>query len=89
VVCNYKAYFAIRPHAKLVYACELPARGVLSRQPDLPTNDVSLLCLIPEDLSSVTNLIGGRWKKLPPDNSSAAALARTRYAVDFYRRETE
>ena len=90
VVCNYKAYFSVRPRAKLVYAYGLPARGDFTRTNDLPANEVTLLCLFPEDFQIVTNVIGGAWGKIPLNgNAEAEALAKTRYAVDFYRRNSE
>ena len=89
VVCNFKAYFAIRPYAKLVYAYGLPARGDFSREYDLATNQVTLLCLFSNDLYTVTNVIGGHWKKVPLNHiSEAVALTKTRYAMDFYRRDS-
>jgi len=90
VVCSYKAYFAIRPRAKLVYAYGLPARGDFSREVDLPAAEVTLLCLYPEELAVVTNVIGGHWEKLRPgEPPDAEALAQTRYAMDFYRRSPD
>jgi hypothetical protein len=90
VVCQHKAYFAIRPRAQLVFALGLPARGEFGLIKDLPTNDLSLLCIFPEDLPKILPTIGGNWKKLDLANGpDARALARSRYAVDFYRRETK
>ena len=88
VVCDGKTYFALRPRTKRLYAYGLPARGEFRLIPDLPTNDVSLLCLHPEDVPTVTQTLGGSWKKVDLRGiPEADALARTRYAVDFYRRE--
>jgi hypothetical protein len=88
VVCDGKTYFALRPRTKLLYAYGLPARGEFRLITDLPTNAVSLLCLHPEDVPTVTQTLGGKWKKVELQGiPEAEALARTRYAVDFYRRE--
>jgi hypothetical protein len=89
VVCEFKAYFALRPRTKLLYAHGLAARGDFSLIKDLPTNDVSLLCLRPENVLPVTHAIGGTWKKLDLHGIPGAdELAQTRYAADFYRRES-
>jgi hypothetical protein len=90
VVCSLKAWFAIRSHAQLVYCCDLPARGVLSFTVNLPTNDVSLLCLFPQDYTNVVSALGGHWRKIPEaEIPNGEALAKTRYAVDFYRRSSD
>ena len=63
-------------------------RGEFSLITDLPTNAVSLLCLRPGDVLPVTQALGGIWKKVNLQGvPEADTLARTRYAVDFYRRE--
>ena len=88
VVANFKTYFALRPRTKLLFGYGLTSVGEFTLIPDLPTNDISLLCLLPDELAPVTNVIGGNWKKVPLDNlPGAAALSKTRYAVDFYRRD--
>jgi hypothetical protein len=88
-VCEFKTYFALRPRTKLLYANGLAARGEFRLVPDLATNGVSLLCLRPEDVLPVTRIVGGRWKKVELQGIPGAdALAQTRYAVDFYRRES-
>lgn len=90
VVCSLKAWFSVRPHARLVYCCDLPARGEFSQTVDLPTNNISLLCLLPKDYENVVQAIGGRWQKIKiGEPVAAAALERTRYAVEFYRRISE
>jgi hypothetical protein len=90
VICEAKSYFALRPGTKLLYGFGFPARGEFRLITDLPTNDVSLLCLRPEDVAPVIQAIGGTWKKLDlRDVPGADALAQTRYAVDFYRRESD
>jgi hypothetical protein len=87
VVCTRKIWFPVRAHARLVYACDLPARGDFSLTVNLPTNEVSLLCLFPEDYDPVMEKIGGHWSKLPDrDIPGLEALRQTRYAVNFYRR---
>ena len=88
VIGDYKAYFALKPRCKLLYTFGMNAYGDFSQITDLPTNDISLLCLLPEDVDSVTNAIGGAWTKVPLDNVPGAdALTKTpRYAVEFYRR---
>lgn len=89
VICDFKVYFAERPHARLLYGYGLPASGDFRLTTDLPANDVSLLCLEPEHLQPVLDAVGGKWKKLDlHDVPGADALTQTRYAVDFYRRET-
>ncbi len=90
VVCDFKVYFALRPRVKLLYAHGLPARGEFDQTKDLPANEVTLLCLFPKDVEAVKRRVGGKWKKLPLEGTPGAAeLGKTRYAVDFYRRETE
>lgn len=87
VVGSFKTYFVLKPRVKIFYAYGLPARGDLSTTPAVPTNEFTLLCVFPDDFQAATNIIGGQWKKLSLDNvEGAAALAKTRYAVDFYRR---
>ncbi len=87
VVADYKAWFALRPCTKLLYAYGLTARGDFKDTVDLPTNSVTLLCLFPENLATVTNRIGGNWQKISLDNlPGSAALTHTRYNLDFYRR---
>jgi len=89
VVADFRAYFAFRTRAKLLYAYGLTARGDFQYTCDLPTNQVSLLCLRPEELRSVTNFIGGDWEKIPAGAiPNADELAKTRYAMEFYRRRT-
>jgi hypothetical protein len=89
-IVNYKAYFALRPRTRLIYACRLTAQGDFSRIVDLPTNQVTLLCVFQADLADVTNRIGGQWSKVQIDQlPGAAALAGTRYAMDFYRRAAQ
>jgi len=89
VVCEYKAYFALRPRTRLLYANGLVARGDFGKTKDLPTNEITLLCLPASTFESVTQIIGGKWKKVPLDGiPEAEALAKTRYAVDFYRRDS-
>jgi 4-amino-4-deoxy-L-arabinose transferase-like glycosyltransferase len=90
VVCSLKAWFAVRPHARLVYCCDLPSRGALEKTVDLPANRVSLLCLFPKDCDRVIRAVGGNWEKVPAGNSlEIAALGKTRYAADFYRRKPD
>lgn len=87
VICNRKAWFSMRAHASLVYVCNQPARGQFSMTVDLPTNQVGLLCLMPGDYDLVVKKIGGHWIKLPDaEIPGSAALNKTRYAADFYRR---
>jgi hypothetical protein len=89
VVCEFKTYFALRPKTKLLYAYGLTARGEFNKTKDLPVNEITLLCLSPKDVEPVTQIIGGKWKKVPLDGMpEAEALAKTRYAVDFYRRDS-
>ena len=89
VIGDFRAYFALRPRCQLLYAYGLNSCGEFRLIPDLPTNQISLLCLHPEDVAAVTNRIGGSWKKIPLDAIPAAStLAQTRYAEDFYRRDT-
>jgi len=88
VVCTFNAYFAIRPKASLVYAVGLTSFGDFSQCKDLPTNQITLLCLTPRHFQQATGLIGGKWRKLPLDGiPQAEDLQKTRYAADFYRRE--
>ena len=90
VVCDFTTYFALRPPTKMLYAYRLAARGEFSLIADLPTNAVSLLCLRPGDVPAVTQTLGGSWKKVDLQGvPEADTLARTRYAVDFYRREPD
>jgi hypothetical protein len=86
VVCSYKAYYAIRPRAKVVYGFGLPARGVFELTKDFRPQDVTLLCALPEDRAKVFQAVGGDWEKVPLEDSEAATLARSRYPVEFYRR---
>jgi hypothetical protein len=87
-VCDFKTYFALRPGIRLLYGYGLPARGEFRLITDLPTNDVALLCLRPESVSNVIATVGGAWKKIDLHTIPGGdALAGTRYAVDFYRRE--
>jgi hypothetical protein len=89
VVCQFKAYFAVRPHAQLVFCSGLSAMGEMRFIKDLPTNDISLLVLFPTNLPAIQPIVGGKWKQVPMDNiPEAAALAQTRYGVNFYRRDT-
>ncbi len=89
VVCEYKAYFAVRPRVRLLYANGLMARGDFGKTRDLPTNEITLLCLPASTYDSVIQIIGGKWKKVPLDGiPEAEALAKTRYALDFYRRDS-
>ncbi len=89
VIADFKTYFVMRPRCRLFYGFGMPAAGDFTNITDLPTNDISLLCLSPEDLTQVTNRIGGNWKMLPLDAIPAApALAQSRYAVEYYRRAT-
>lgn len=83
VVCNYKAYFAIRPRVQLLFGYSLPARGEFERIVDFPSNDISLYCILPENLKSP----GANWQKLSLENvPGGKAMARSRYPLDFYRR---
>jgi hypothetical protein len=87
VICDRKEWFPLRAHASLVYVCNQPARGEFSQTVDLPTNQVSLLCLFPNEYDLVVNKIGGNWQKLPASQVPGfEALQKTRYAADFYRR---
>jgi len=89
VVCEFRTYFALRPRTKLLYAYGLAAGGLFSKTKDLPVNEITLLCLPASTFESVTQIIGGKWKKVPLDGiPEAEALAKTRYAVDFYRRDS-
>jgi hypothetical protein len=87
-LCEYNAYFALRPRTKLLYAYGLAAGGLFSKTKDLPVNEITLLCLPPKDFETASVAIGGKWKKISLDGiPDAGALAGTRYAVDFYRRD--
>ena len=89
VVANYRTYFALRPHVRLLYCYGLTARGDFGETPNLATNEITLLALFPDDLSRVTNRVGGSWKKVVLDGAPGAAeLAKSRYNVDFYRRNS-
>jgi hypothetical protein len=89
VLCQCKTYFAIRPRAQLVFCSGLSAMGELQFIKDFPTNQISLICLYPTNIADITAIVGGKWKKLALDDvPEAAALSRTRYAVNFYRRDT-
>jgi hypothetical protein len=89
VICQCRTYFAIRPHAQLVFCTGLSAMGEFRFIKDLPTNQVSLICLYPTNVAEFASIAGGKWKKVPLDNvPEAAALSHTRYAVEFYRRDT-
>ncbi len=89
VVCEFRTYFALRPRTKLLYAYGLAAGGLFSSTKDLPVNEITLLALPPKDVEPVIQIIGGKWKKAPLDGiPDAEALAKTRYAVDFYRRDS-
>ena len=90
VVCSYATWFAVRPHARQVYCGDSIARGAFWRTVDLPTNSVSLLCLWPGEYARITGAIGGNWRKIEAgESASLPALAKTRYAVNFYRRVKE
>jgi hypothetical protein len=86
VLCNFKAYFAIRPRAAEVWAMGLPAFGDLRYVKDMPTNNISLLCVSPENFDEAAKTVGGKWKKLTLTGADAEALGKSRYALDFYRR---
>ncbi len=87
VVCNEKVYFAVRPLAKTVFLTELPARGSFDQIVDLPKSEISLLCLKPEEVDAMTQLLGGKWEHIPAGTpEQEAELSKTRYAVEFYRR---
>jgi hypothetical protein len=89
VICQCKTYFAIRPHAQLVFCTGLSARGEFRFIKDLPTNDVSLICLFPTNVAEITGIPGGKWKKVDvSDIPEAEAMSKSRYAVSFYRRDT-
>ncbi|MEP6668556.1 MAG: hypothetical protein ABJF10_05350 [Chthoniobacter sp.] len=88
VLCNFKLYFAIRPHAQLVYANGLPARGDLAKVVDLPKDSISLLCLRPGEESEVFPIIGGSWKQVAFPGNVASALKETRYSANFFRRNS-
>ncbi len=89
VICQCKTYFAIRPHAQLVFCTGLSAMGGFDQIKDLPTNDVSLICLFPTNVAQITGIAGGKWKKVDVSNiPEAEALSKSRYAVSFYRRDT-
>jgi len=88
VVCDYQVWYAVRPRAHMVYVCNLPSRGQFNLTAGLPTNNITLLCLLPEDYGLVTNTIGGDWQKVSIDDQpDLAAYKKSRYAVDFYRRK--
>jgi hypothetical protein len=89
VLCDFKVYFAVRPRAVALWAIGLPAFGDLSLAKDLPTNEVSLLCVSPQTYDNAIKVVGGKWKKLPLTGPEVDALNKTRYAVDFYRRDSE
>jgi hypothetical protein len=90
VICDYKAYFAIRPQARLVFAYGVTAFGDFTLIKNLPTNAVTLLALTPAEVTPVFQKVGGAWEKVPADKIPAAtALGKTRYAVDFYRRSSD
>jgi hypothetical protein len=87
VVCNFKVYFAARPFAKVVHVTGLAALGQFELIKNLPKEEISLLCLPPQDFPEVSRQVGGTWSKIPLDEAPyAPALKRSRYAVDFYRR---
>jgi hypothetical protein len=89
VICNFKVYFSVRKRAELVFCYGMSAKNEFDLIKDLPTNQISLLCLSPDNFPKVTRVIGGKWKKLPLDQDpEAVALSHTRYAVDFYRRDS-
>jgi len=89
VVCDYKVYFSIRPRVKTVYAYGVTAGGDFSRTKNLPAGEITLLCLFPGDVGAVTHAIGGKWEKVLLEKiPEAAALGKTRYAADFYRRSS-
>ena len=76
VVCQFKTYFAVRPHAQLVFCSGLSAMGEMRFIKDLPTNEISLLVLFPTNLPAVVPIVGGKWKQVPMDNiPEAAALS--------------
>ncbi|HEV2694990.1 MAG TPA: hypothetical protein VG347_19000 [Verrucomicrobiae bacterium] len=90
IICSRSVWFAVRPRARQVYCCNLPARGALPLTVNLPTNNISLLCLFPEHYDDVIRAIGGRWQKIPSAECPVLpALATTIYNVDFYRRQKE
>jgi hypothetical protein len=87
---DFRAYFAFRTRVQLLYAYGLTARGDFDCTFDLPTNHLSLLCLQPGEIQTITNRIGGNWEKIPPEKiPNAEELAKTRYAMVFYRRHAE
>jgi hypothetical protein len=86
VFCSYKVYYSVRPHARLVYAY---GSFVVEFLKNFPAQDFSLLCLAPDEVDSAMKIVGGHWEKVPLEQMpEAAALGRTRYAVDFYRRSS-
>jgi len=89
VIGDYKTYFALRPRCRLLFVYGMNSAGAFANIRDLPTNDISMLCLRPDELEDVTNRVGGRWRKLTLENiTGATEMAGTRYVVDFYRRES-
>jgi hypothetical protein len=89
VLCDFKVYFAVRPKAAALWAIGLPALGELRFAKDIPTNNISLLCVSPQSLGEAMKVVGGKWKKLTLAGPDANALSKTRYAVDFYRRDSQ
>ena len=89
-ICDFRIYFAVRPHVERVFAYGVCDQGDFSIVKNLPTNDISLLVLPPDEVKAVTDKVGGNWKKLPPEAVQGIAdLKASRYAMDFYRRGPE
>jgi len=90
VVCTRRAYFTVRPLARLVYCEDMVARGAFPLTPNFPRDEITLLLLPPGDFAVVTNLTGANWEKQMPRASAeiVAAMNRTRFAVEIWRRPT-
>jgi hypothetical protein len=88
VICDFKSYFAVKSRARIVYCCGLVARGDFSKITDLPSREVTLLCIFPDEFDEVTKTLGGKWHKVDiEDANEDKKFRQTRYALDFYRRE--
>lgn len=86
VVCSQKAYFALKPRVKVIYGFGLPARGEFRLIKDFQPQTVTLLCVLPEDRAKIFQAVGGEWEKIPTPED--AALAHSRYPMEFYRRRS-
>ena len=98
VLTGFTSYFAVRPRAKEWFGYDLVGFGMFGSTKNLPTNDITLICSpaayvsgsVSESFSTAMKAIGGKWKKVPLDGVPGAdELRKTRYAVDFYRRDAD